>query len=115
MGNTSMAAPSASPGADAAAIAKVNIAIKQLQEAFGMVAPGSPLGKELMKSIERLGKVAPDAKSAPGVGMEAAQQQVQQMRQLAPMMAMLRAHAAGGGAGGPGPTTPPDGSAGAPA
>lgn len=78
-------------------MAKVQAAVKILQEASSGLDPASDVGQTVLKSIQSLAKVAPPGQAGPpGVGAEALRGLAQQAQQQSPLMALLRQQQAGG-------------------
>lgn len=91
------------PGEVAASVSKAREAINILQ----MALPGFPVAsdghKAVLKAIEQLTKVMPEAEASPDLQQNTLRQLMQQAQQNAPMMAAMRALQARGGAGMPQP------------
>lgn len=105
MGGAPIAAPSFSPGSEAAAAAEIAQAVKILQGAFGKMDPSSDGGKKVLKAIQQLSEIAPVTKEAPGLGPEVLRNLAMRAQQQAPLMMLLRQQAAQGGQ--PGGAAPP--------
>lgn len=106
-GGAPLAAPSPNPGHEAAAMAKVQAAVRVLLEASSGLDPASDGGQTVLQCIQRLSKVAGTAPASPGVGVEALRGLAQQAGQQAPLLALLRQQQGGGGQPPPGGGAPP--------
>ncbi len=58
-GNSGATQPTPNNGMEAAALQRVGIIIKQVQDAMGLVGAGSETGKELLKALNILVKLSP--------------------------------------------------------
>src|ERR1700753_3838803 len=94
VGGAPIAAPSHSPGSEAAALAEVAQAVKVLQDAFGKLDPMGDPAKKVLDAIKKLSDVAPITKAAPGIGPEAMRNLASQAQKQAPLEMLLRQQAA---------------------
>lgn len=106
MGAAPIAQPTPSPGAEAAAMAKIQTAVKILQEAFSGLPPAGEPGKKVLKAIQQLSEIAPTNQAAPGVGAEALRGLAASAQKQAPLEALMRQMPPAGGAP-PGGAEPP--------
>jgi hypothetical protein len=103
-----VSAPSPSPGAEAAVVAKVRGAIQILQQAAASADPASEIGRAVYKAILDLGKVAPSGQSTAGMETTAQGNIAQDAKKKAMLMMLLQKAAQGqqSGAGAPAPGAP---------
>lgn len=103
MGPQNVQMPTPNRGAQAAAMAQINWAIRLLEQALPMVGATSDVGQACMKAISSLAKLVPAGASAPGVERTGLEQLMLRAKQEEPMMALMRGQGGGGAPGGPPP------------
>lgn len=103
-GQASVTGPSPNKGFEAAALKRLGLVVKALNEAFGMAGAGTDVGKDILKAMNLLAKHVPsgavtpaDEKASLERQMMANTQNNQQAQQLKQMQG------AQGGQGGPPP------------
>jgi hypothetical protein len=106
--------PQPNAGNEAAAMNKVQLALKTLEEALPQIPMGSDLHHEILKITTQLSKKLQPGTGSPGLQMQELLQMARGQAQSAPMQALARMQAPadappampGGGAPGGGPPMP---------
>ena len=102
-----VSAPSPSPGAEAAVVAKVRGAIQILQHAMAGADPSSELGKVIMDCIRKLADKAPSSQSTAGMESTAQGNIAQDAKKKAMLQAIMQKMAQGQQGGQPQPPAAP--------
>ena len=90
-GSSPVSQPTPDHGNQAAALGLVAVMLKIAEMAIPKVGSTSPIGKELMQFVMKLGKHVPQGAGSPGQEKTTLQQLQTQGQQNAPMMALLKA------------------------
>jgi hypothetical protein len=96
--------PTPNKGAEANGTALIQVAIKVLEKVIPMVGVTSEIGKDVIKSLNTLAKIAPPGSGSPGVEQNAMQNLMLQQKQDNPMLQQMAKPQAG-----PPPGAPPGG------
>lgn len=113
LGSSPITQPSPNAGFKAAALSKVQLAVRILEKALPEMGVASEEGKDIMKALSTLAKHIPAGAASPGIENSTMMQMMLQGRQEAPMLQLAQQRppmsggAPGGGAqpapGGPAP------------
>lgn len=102
IGNSPATQPVANRGMQAAALAKLAVAVHLLESLLPEIGAGSEAGQAVLKALNSLSKHIPDGSISPGVEQSSMQNLILKARQQAPQIAAMRAGQPAG-AGGPPP------------
>jgi hypothetical protein len=106
-----MVTPSSNAGYEQAAMQKIAVAMKSLEPVLQMVGAGSEIGREVLKALNVLAKVAPPGSVSPEGQKNEAQNSLMAALKNAAMMAQMKKQGLGGGAPGAGNAGAPPGGA----
>lgn len=100
VGSSPATSPVPNKGLEAAAMAKLGMIVRQLEQIVPLLGAGTEAGRDVLKSLTNLSKHVPPGAVSPGVENSAMQKTMMQMKQQTPQIAQMRQAMAGGKPGG---------------
>lgn len=100
VGSSPATSPVPNKGLEAAAMAKLGMIVRQLEQIVPLLGAGTEAGRDVLKSLTSLSKHVPPGAVSPGVEQSAMQKTMMQMKQQTPQIAALRASMSGEKPGG---------------
>ena len=97
-GSSPATGPTPNRGYEAAAVQRLGVALKQIEQILPLAGSGSPLGKDLLKAINILAKHVPEGAVTPAAEQQSVQRMAQQNQQNQMMQQRMRQPGAPGGA-----------------
>ena len=90
-GSSPVTQPTPNRGHEAAAMSRLSVIVKLMEETIPLLGVGSDPGKDLVKALNTLAKHVPAGSVSPGIQQSTMERLLQQQKQAGPQIAAMRA------------------------